>query len=89
MRPSPSRTRPSEGKSAPIDGLLAFHVSLLASKGVGVRVLAELAAHAWISTTRRYIDVNDQQIQPLVELATTQIRGNICIWPACNDRPAQ
>jgi integrase len=71
MRSSPSRTGPPKGKSAPIDGLLAFHVSPLASKGVGVRVLAKLAAHASISTTQRYIDVNDQQMRAVVELATT------------------
>ena len=31
----------------------------LSSKGVGVRVLAEMAGHASIQTTQRYIDVND------------------------------
>jgi len=44
-------------------------ITNLAAKGVGVRVLAELAAHASIATTQRYIDVNDQQIRRAVELA--------------------
>ena len=38
-------------------------ITNLAARGVGVRVLAELAAHASISTTQRYIDVNDEQIR--------------------------
>jgi integrase/recombinase XerD len=41
----------------------------LAAKGIGVRVLAELAAHASIATTQRYIDVNDEQMRAAVELA--------------------
>jgi integrase/recombinase XerD len=40
----------------------------LATKGISVRVLAELAAHASISTTQRYIDVNDEQMRRAVEL---------------------
>jgi integrase/recombinase XerD len=44
-------------------------ITKLAAKGVGVRVLAELAAHASISTTQRYIDVNDEQMRAAVELA--------------------
>ena len=43
-------------------------ITNLAAKGVGVRVLAELAAHASISTTQRYIDVNDKQMRCAVEL---------------------
>jgi len=43
-------------------------ITKLAAKGVGVRVLAELAAHASISTTQRYIDVNDEQMRAAVEL---------------------
>ena len=42
-------------------------ITNLASKGVGVRVLAELAAHASISTTQRYIDVNDEQLRRAIE----------------------
>ena len=34
----------------------------LASKGVSVRVLAELAGHSSIQTTQRYINVNPQQM---------------------------
>lgn len=41
----------------------------LAARGVGVRVLAELAAHSAISTTQRYIDVNEQQMRNAIELA--------------------
>jgi integrase/recombinase XerD len=44
-------------------------ITNLAAKGVGVRVLAELAAHASIATTQRYIDVNDEQMRAAVELA--------------------
>ena len=35
-------------------------ITELASKGVSVRVLAELAAHSSIQTTQRYIDVTPQ-----------------------------
>ncbi|MDI1344853.1 MAG: site-specific integrase [Pseudolabrys sp.] len=44
-------------------------ISNLASKSVSVRVLAVLAGHASISTTQRYIDVNDTQLRNAVELA--------------------
>ena len=40
----------------------------LSSKGVGVRVLAEMAGHASIQTTQRYIDVNDEQMRRAAEL---------------------
>jgi integrase/recombinase XerD len=43
-------------------------ITNLASKGIGVRVLAELAAHSSIATTQRYIDVNDEQLRAAVEL---------------------
>lgn len=43
-------------------------ITRLASKGVGVRVLAELAGHRHISTTQRYIDVNADQLAHAVEL---------------------
>jgi integrase/recombinase XerD len=43
-------------------------ITTLAAKGVGVRVLAELAAHCSISTTQRYIDVNEQQMRSAIEL---------------------
>jgi len=43
-------------------------ITNLAAKGVGVRVLAELAAHASISTTQRYIDVNDEQLRAAINL---------------------
>ena len=40
----------------------------LANKGMGVRVLAELAGHSSIAVTQRYIDVNDAQLARAVEL---------------------
>jgi integrase/recombinase XerD len=43
-------------------------ITNLASKSVSVRVLAVLAGHSSISTTQRYIDVNDQQLRNAVEL---------------------
>ena len=43
-------------------------ITELASKGVSVRVLAELAGHSSIQTTQRYIDVNPQQMIAAVEL---------------------
>ena len=44
------------------------YITRLANKGIGVRVLAELAGHAHISTTQRYIDVNSDQLSAAVEL---------------------
>ena len=44
-------------------------ITLLASKGISVRVLQTLAGHSSISTTQRYIDVNDQLLRAAVELA--------------------
>lgn len=41
----------------------------LAGRGVGVRVLAEIAGHSPISVTQRYLDVNDEQMRAAVELA--------------------
>ena len=41
----------------------------MASKGVGVRVLMTLAGHKNISTTQRYLDVNDDMLRKAVELA--------------------
>ena len=43
-------------------------ITELASKGVSVRVLTELAGHSSIQTTQRYIDVNPQQMSAVVEL---------------------
>jgi integrase/recombinase XerD len=43
-------------------------ITKLASKGIGVRVLASLAGHRSISTTQSYIDVNDDQKRRAVEL---------------------
>lgn len=44
------------------------YITRLANKGVGVRLLAELAGHSHISTTQRYIDVNVDQLREAVEL---------------------
>ena len=44
------------------------YITRLANKGVGVRLLAELAWHSHISTTQRYIDVNSDQLSQAVEL---------------------
>ena len=43
-------------------------ITRLANKGIGVRVLTELAGHSSIAVTQRYIDVNDEQIAKAVEL---------------------
>jgi integrase/recombinase XerD len=43
-------------------------ITTLASKGIGVRVLASLAGHRSISVTQRYIDVNDDMKRRAVEL---------------------
>lgn len=39
----------------------------MAEKGVGVRVLAEIAGHSSIAITQRYIDVNDYQIRAALD----------------------
>ena len=44
------------------------YITRLANKGVGVRLLAELAGHSHISTTQRYIDVNAEQLAEAVNL---------------------
>ncbi len=43
-------------------------ITSLATKGVGVRVLASLAGHKSITVTQRYIDVNDEMKRNAVEL---------------------
>ena len=43
-------------------------ISRLAAKGIGVRVLAEIAGHSSIAITQRYVDVNDEQMRAAVEL---------------------
>lgn len=43
-------------------------ITALASKGIGVRVLASLAGHKNIATTQAYIDVNDAMKRAAVEL---------------------
>ncbi|MNW04007.1 site-specific tyrosine recombinase XerC [compost metagenome] len=60
-------------KRAGIDGASSHSgrrtfITTLASKGVGVRVLASLAGHRSIATTQAYIDVNDDMKRRAVEL---------------------
>ena len=43
-------------------------ITNLASKGVSARVLQELAGHKHLSTTQRYIDVNDDMKRKAIEL---------------------
>lgn len=43
-------------------------ITNLANRGVSARVLQELAGHKHLSTTQRYIDVNDEIIRSAVEL---------------------
>jgi integrase/recombinase XerD len=43
-------------------------ITTLAAKGVSVRLLASLAGHSCISTTQRYIDVNDDMKRQAVAL---------------------
>ena len=45
-------------------------ITNLASKSISVRVLAALAGHSSITTTQRYIDVNDEQLRNAVELVS-------------------
>ena len=44
------------------------YLTELAAKGVSVRVLAEMAGHASIQTTQRFIDVNDDMMRNACEL---------------------
>lgn len=43
-------------------------ITSLANKGVGVRVLMALAGHRNMSTTQRYIDINDEMLRVAVDL---------------------
>jgi site-specific recombinase XerD len=45
-------------------------ITTLASKGIGVRVLASLAGHESIATTQAYIHVNDEMKRAAVELVS-------------------
>ena len=59
--------------SAGIDGASSHSgrrtfITNLAHKGVSAKVLMTLAGHQHMSTTQRYIDVNDKMLQAAVEL---------------------
>ena len=56
------------GSSAATCDVGRSFITELASKGVGVRVLAELSEHRSTTTTQRYIDVNDDMLRKAVEL---------------------
>jgi integrase/recombinase XerD len=43
-------------------------ITTLARKGVGARVLQSLAGHQHLSTTQRYIDINDEMRMEAAEL---------------------
>ncbi len=43
-------------------------ITTLANKGVGVRVLMALAGHKHMSTTQRYIDLNDEMMRRAIDL---------------------
>lgn len=43
-------------------------ITTLANKGVGVRVLMALAGHRHMSTTQRYIDINDEMLKAAANL---------------------
>ena len=43
-------------------------ITALSAKGVSVRVIAELTNHKHISTTQKYIDVNDNMMKNAIEL---------------------
>ena len=43
-------------------------ITQLANKGVGVRVLVELAEHSSTAFTQRHIDVNNAQLASAMEL---------------------
>lgn len=60
-------------RSAGLDGASSHSgrrtfITTLANKGVGVRVLMALAGHRNMSTTQRYIDLNDEMMKTAVNL---------------------
>ena len=60
-------------KMAGIDGASSHSgrrqfVTNLADKGINARVVQALARHKHLSTTQRYIDINDNKLRAAVEL---------------------
>ena len=60
-------------KLAGIDGVSSHSgrrqfVTNLADKGINARVVQALARHKHLSTTQRYIDINDNKLRAAVEL---------------------
>ena len=49
-------------------------ITNLATKGIGVRVLASLAGHRSIAVTQKYTDVNDDMMRNAVELSWLSLR---------------
>jgi integrase/recombinase XerD len=43
-------------------------ITNLANKGISVKILAEIAGHASIQTTARYISVNDDLMRAAVDM---------------------
>lgn len=44
-------------------------ITKLAHSGVSAKVIMTLAGHKFLSTTQRYIDLNDQMLRQAVEIA--------------------
>ena len=49
-------------------GKQQLRISEFSTKGVVIKELAEMAGHASIQPTQRYIDVNDEQMRRAAEL---------------------
>ena len=55
-------------KMAGIDGGSRQFVTQLADRGINARLVQVLARHKHLSTTQRYIDVNENALRNAVEL---------------------
>lgn len=61
-------------KDAGIDGASSHSgrrslLTNLAGKGIGVRVLAEIAGHRGLATVQKYIDASDDQIRKAIDIS--------------------